>query len=173
MKKLLFVLFLFSTTAVWGQTLENNEIKLTFHSENAAFDVLDKASGHSWKAMTQEVPLLKTSNIRTQKTKIEFDFLYMQLKETFHGILELSGRELLVQITGKPATNQTGIRIEYPYPFEAQKGERILLPHGCGFAFPVDMIDLKTELIDNMRVYCRDMRMGVWGQYAEEVSPKG
>ena len=174
MKHLLLVLLLTISGTVFGQTLENDALKLTFHSKTAAFDVLDKSTGRLWRSLTEEVPLLKVSNIRKSDRMIEFDFQYPQLKSVYQGRLSLVGRELQVVLSGDADAVQTGTRIEYPYPLDAKKGERVLLPHGGGYAFPVDMTDLGTKLIDFIpTIYNRNMNMGVWGQYAEATSPTG
>ncbi|MDO5582307.1 MAG: glycoside hydrolase, partial [Planctomycetia bacterium] len=173
MKKILLILFLALSGTLFGQTLENESLKLTFHPEDGAFDVLDKSTGRNWTAMSGEEPSLKVSEVKAEKNKIAFDFKYEKLKGIYHGSLELSGRELTVRISGDPKADQVGTRIGYPYPFEAKMGERILIPHGCGFAFPVEMADLGAKQPDLMSLYNRDMNMGVWGHYAETLSPKG
>lgn len=173
MKKIMLILLLITTEMVFGQTLENTSLKLTFYPDNGAFDVLDKSTGRNWRAMADEESLLQVSDVKAEKNQIDFNFKYEKLKAVYHGTLVLSGRELTVRISGDPQAKQTGTRIGYPYPIEAKKGERILLPHGCGFAFPVEMTDPGTKNLEEMILYSSNMNMAVWGHYAETLSPKG
>lgn len=176
----LFCFFLYLAASLSAQTLENGALKVAFHPETGAFDVLEKASGREWKSMPDEgVKLQEIADVQAledeKAPKIRFGFVYPGLEKRLSAELTLEGNELAVKISGDPEMNQTGIRVEYPFPFEAQPGERVLLPHGCGFAFPVEMTneDLETDRIDFMNFYTRDLNMGVWGQYAERAAESG
>ena len=154
--------------------LENESIKVTFDEANAAFDILDKRSGKTWRQLRNELPVVKVLNVKADQSRIEFDFNYPKLTAVYRGVLVLeNGAELSVQVVGPEDAAQIGTYIEYPYPFESAVGERILLPHGGGFAFPVEMTDVGTKLTDYMLLYNRNMNMGVWGQYAETYADDG
>ncbi|MDO4573760.1 MAG: glycoside hydrolase [Planctomycetia bacterium] len=173
MKFLFSGLVVFWTTfAAWGQTLENASLKVVFRPENGAFDVQDKRTGRNWKALPDTLPVLAVSGVKAEENRLMFTFRYPQINADFHAVLTLEQNALGVRLDAAPES-RVGTRLEYPYPFEAAKGERVLLPHGCGFAFPVEMADVGTDRLDLFGVYGRDMNMGVWGQYAETVSEDG
>lgn len=77
----------------------------------------------------------------------------------------VEGRELVVTLSGDPS-RATG-PLDFPRPFAARRGERVLLTQGNGFAFPVEATDLGTDKIDISWYPGRDMEMGCFGHYAD------
>ena len=84
----------------------------------------------------------------------------------------LDGTELVVEINLPPETPQPR-PLAFPGPFRAEKGDRFILPHGCGFSLPADFPDFRPHELDRLQVYSRDMKMGCWAQYAESVASDG
>ena len=84
----------------------------------------------------------------------------------------LDGAELVVEIDLPPETPQPR-PLAFPGPFQAEKGDRFILPHGCGFSLPADFPDFRPHELDRLQVYSRDMKMGCWAQYAETAASDG
>ena len=88
------------------------------------------------------------------------------------GSWRLEGRELVFSLEGKPEASFAPVY--YPAPFVAVRGERLLVPHGCGFAFDAGETDLGGfRGMEEMTIGTRDMKMGCWGHYAEHVDETG
>jgi len=88
------------------------------------------------------------------------------------GDWRLDGSELVFTLSGDASVKFSEVR--YPAPFAAAKGERLLLPHGCGFAFDAAETNLGgIAAMDRMKFCTRDLKMGCFGHYAERTTPSG
>ena len=78
----------------------------------------------------------------------------------------VEGRELLVTLSADGGLKM-GL-LDFPRPFAAERGDRILLTQGNGFLFPAEMTDLGTDKIDLAFYPTRDMKMGCFGHLSEK-----
>lgn len=79
----------------------------------------------------------------------------------------IEGRELVVTLTADPE-RVTG-PVDFPRPFAARRGDRILLTQGNGFLFPAEMTDLGTDAVDFSAYPTRNMEMGCFGHLSERA----
>jgi len=78
----------------------------------------------------------------------------------------VEGRELLVTLSADDGLKMD--LLDFPRPFAAERGDRILLTQGNGFLFPAEMTDLGTDKIDLSFYPTRDMEMGCFGHLSEK-----
>lgn len=118
------------------------EIDVAYDAAAQAFTVRDAAAGRVWTSL----PGTRLPAWADVAWRVE-------------------GRELVVTVTGDPAQKMR--TLDFPRPFAAQRGERVLLTQGNGFSFPVEETDLGTDRIDVSWYPGRDMEMGCFGHYAD------
>ena len=122
--------------------------------DDGAVRVADRAAGRVWTTL---------ADARTTR---------LASRPDVKGSWRLEGRELVFTLEGR--VEGAFSPVYYPAPFAAVRGERLLLPHGCGFAFDAGETDLGGIAgMEEMRFCTRDMKMGCWGHYAEHVSQSG
>ena len=159
--------------SAFGAVIENDSLKVEFRKADAAFDVTDKSSGRVWRMMEGEGTSLEVSDVKASGREISFAARSRAPALDMRMRLALEGRELSVSISAPADAKIAETRLDWPYPFAGERGDRVLLTQGNGFAFPVEMTDLGTDKIDLSNYPGRDMEMGCWGQYAETLAPDG
>ena len=157
----------------FAAAIENDVLRVEFRESDAAFDVADKASGRVWRMMEGEGTALGVSDVKISDREIAFAARSRAPALDMRVRIVLEGREVAVGISAPPDAKIAGARLDWPYPFAGERGDRVLLTQGNGFAFPVEMTDLGTDKIDLSNYPGRDMEMGCWGQYSETLSPDG
>ena len=153
----------------FAAAIENDALRVEFRESDAAFDVADKAGGRVWRMMAGEGTALETSDVKISDREIAFAARSRAPALDMRVRIVLEGREVAVNISAPPDAKIAGARLDWPYPFAGERGDRVLLTQGNGFAFPVEMTDLGTDKIDLSNYPGRDMEMGCWGQYAESL----
>lgn len=149
--------------SVSAAQMENDRLRLTIDETSGLVTVEDRAAGRSWQTLADE-RTTRTISVRPLKEGIECALAAGDVK----AIWRLDGREVCCLLTAKVKGKVP--KVYYPAPFAAQKGERLLLPHGCGYAFPAEAVDLGgIARMDEMPFYTRAMKMGCWGHYGEHV----
>ena len=155
-------------------TLSNDALRVGFDCGTAAFDVTDLRTGRVWRQMPGEGAKVEVKSAaadadgRGASLALRIDGVRGEVR----GRLALDGAELSVTLDSD-ATNRVAKSFAYPYPFEAKRGERLLLPNGCGHAFPVEWTDLGTKAFDKATLWTREMKISAWGQYGEKVAADG
>lgn len=119
-----------------------DSIAVSYDSGAQAFIVRECGSGRVWRTM-DGAPL---------PPEVRVDW-------------RVEGVELVVTLSA-PADWACG-NIDFPRPFAAEKGDRILLTQGNGFAFPAEMTDLGTDLVDESWYPTRNMEMGCFGHFSD------
>lgn len=156
-----------ATLAVSAAQMENDRLRLTIDETSGLVTVEDRAAGRSWQTLADE-RTTRTISVRALKDGIECALAAGDVK----AIWRLDGREVCCLLTAKAKGKVP--KVYYPAPFAAQKGERLLLPHGCGYAFPAEAVDLGgIAQMDEMPFYTRAMKMGCWGHFGEHVAADG
>lgn len=115
--------------------LESDSLRVTFDGTTAAFQVQDLRSGRVWKQ------ILPSGSCFLKEAKLEgktlaFTALNALTVEEFRVELTLRGSELTVRLTGDPSQPMPG-PVAYPFAFESQPNDRIILPINEGISFPV------------------------------------
>lgn len=154
--------------------LSNGTLRVEMNRETAAFDVTDLRTGRVWRQMPAE-----GAKVVIRSAAVGSDGLSAALCLKVEGVggdvamrLALEGAELGIELDSA-ATNAVADAFDFPYPFEAQRGERLLLPNGCGYAIPVERADLGTTEFDRAKFWKREMKMSAWGQYGEKIAADG
>jgi len=86
------------------------------------------------------------------------------LPDGFRVDWRVEGRELVVELSADPKTPMTAL--DFPRPFAAERGDRVLLTQGNGLSFPVEETDLGTDRIDTSWYPGRDMEMACFGHHS-------
>lgn len=161
-------------SAATDLVLSNASLRVAFDRRTAAFTVTDARNGRLWRQLPQEGAKVAdvTAVQATSETALTFTFRAPESGCDVQGRLVLEGPEVAVTLEA-PAGQRLARPLAYPFPFAAQRGERVLLPNGCGYAFPVEQADLGTTAFDNMSLWSRAMKISAWGQYAETVNREG
>lgn len=137
-----------------GVVVLTNDVLDVRIGDDGAVRVEDRAAGRVWFSI---------SDVRTTRLAEHPD-----LKGTWR----LEGRELVFMLEGNAEAPFEPVY--YPPPFAASRGERLLLPHGCGFAFDAGETDLGGfASMEEMPFCTRSMKMGCWGHYAEHTDESG
>ena len=148
----------------------NGTLAVEFNETNAAFSVCDMRGGHVWRQIASPEDALRVTSAKANGSTLSFTAMRKGFASELRGSLTLDGAELVCALSA-PAATPFGFaaadEIAWPCAFEGVRGERVLLPHGCGFAIPCEKTDLGTDRMDRLQVYTRDMNMGVWAQFAE------
>ena len=154
--------------------LSNETLRVEVSRETAAFDVTDLRTGRTWRQLPTEgakVEVLSAEvnpNGRSAAFRLKIDGVDGEVVMR----LALEGAELAVELDSA-AENAVAESFDFPRPFAAQRGERLLLPNGCGYAIPVEWADLGTTEFDRAKFWKREMKMSAWGQYGETVASDG
>lgn len=127
---------------------EGERLQVSFDASASSFSVVDTQAARTWR-MFPSAPL---SSGVSCTWKVE-------------------GSELAVEISA-PTSLPMKASLVCPGAFAAEKGDRFILPTGCGFSFPADAT-FDTKALERMPVYSRAMKMGCWAQYAETVGADG
>ena len=173
MKGVVFFLAAATAAVLFSTTLENGVLRVRFDDRTAAFDVTDLRTGRTWAQMPGEGTPLEVRSVAARRDAVGFSFRLPGGGDVLKGRVALDGAEVEVTVDADPALRLPASALAYPFPFRAEKGQRVLLPHGCGFAFPVEQADLGTKGFDAFPFWSRAMKMSTWGQYAETVAPDG
>lgn len=160
------------------RTVANDFLKLDFHPDTAAFDVTDKRTGRVWRMLADEGNLAfeSISAVDVLGNSVEFVGRARGVSHPVRVALSLADAAVTVRL-GSERTGMFGEkgvrRLEYPYPFALEKGERTLLPHGCGYAFPAEMEWYGPNYPEKMSFYSRDLKMGMWAVYGQKIASDG
>lgn len=153
--------------------LSNASLRVAFDRQTAAFTVTDVRNGRLWRQLPQEgAKVADVTAVRSSETALSFAFRAPGAVDALQGRLVLEGAEVAVTLEA-PAGRRLVRPLAYPFPFAARRGARVLLPNGCGYAFPVEQADLGTTAFDSMSLWSREMKISAWGQYAETATPDG
>lgn len=125
------------------------ELEVGFDGETGAFTVRESESGRTWKSLG-DVKLPRGVDV-SWKTE---------------------GNELVVEMSAS-AGMAVSPYVEYPAPFGAERGERVLLPQGNGMAYPVEMKDICDGAERVFSYPGRDMELGCFGVYGEKKTAEG
>ena len=118
-----------------------NTVKVSYEKTTGNIVVEDSLSGRVWKSLEG----------KALPQEIEADF-------------KVEGREVVVTL--RADENFSINKLDFPHPFAAERGDRILLTQGNGFLFPAEMTDLGTDKIDYSNYPTRDMEMGCFGHFS-------
>jgi len=173
MKRIVLILSAALSAVLFPATLENGALRVRFDERTAAFDVTDLRTGRVWEQLPAEGAPLAVLSVQASRDAVAFSFRVPKVAGELRGRVALEGAEVVVTVDADPRLALPVHALAYPYPFRAEKGQRVLLPHGCGFAFPVERTDLGTKGFDAFPFWTRGMKMSTWGQYAEAVAPDG
>ena len=122
--------------------LESRDISVSYDAATGGFAVSDSAAGRTWSSLPGAAC---PDGIRVSH--------------------RVEGRELVVTLSADAGRKMS--EIDFPRPFAAERGDRILLTQGNGFLFPAEMTDLGTDKVDFSRYPTRDMEMGCFGHLSE------
>ncbi len=154
--------------------LSNEVLKVSIDCESAAMEVVDLRCGREWKQMAGE-----GAKVEVLASAADLDGKGAALLLRLDGVdgevrerIRLEGAEVGVELDSA-AENRIKDSFDFPYPFEARAGERLLLPNGCGYAIPVEAADLGTTAFDAGMFWTREMKMSAWGQYSERSAADG
>lgn len=117
-------------------------LSVSYDSGSGTLTVADSEAGRVWKSLPGEV-----------------------CPEGVRVAWRLEGRELVVTLNADADRPMTAL--DFPRPFAAARGDRILLTQGNGFLFPAEMTDLGTDKIDFSAYATRDMELGCFGHLSE------
>jgi len=163
------LLFLAAGAAESGLRLEDGPLTAAFDAHGEV-TVTDSRCGRVWTsradARTATVVDVRRGGKMIRCRVSAGDF-------TADGAWTFDRGELVFSLVAPTGSVMTAA-ICYPAAFVAAKGERILLPHGCGYAFDAGETDLGGfKAMEEMAFYTRNMKMGCWGHYAEHVGADG
>ena len=173
MKRAFCMLCAALSATVFPATLENGVLGVRFDERTGALDVTDLRTGRVWSQMAEEGARLEVMSVDAGRGAVAFSFRVPRIDGELRGRVALEGAEVSVTVDADPALRLSADALAYPSPFRAERGQRVLLPHGCGFAFPVERTDLGSKGFDTFLFWTRGMKMSTWGQYAEAVAPDG
>ena len=123
------------------QSESDDSLVVEYDKKTGSFTVVDVEGGRTWRSLSGESP----------DKDIQVDY-------------KIEGREVVVELKADPEKPlQT---LDFPRPFAAERGDRILLTQGNGFLFPAEMTDLGTDLIDYSHYPSRNMEMGCFGHFS-------
>ena len=172
MKRTVCILSAAMAAVLFSATLENDLLQVRFDDRTAAFDVTDRRTGRVWCQMPEAGVRTEVLSVDAGRDAVSFRFRAQGVSGELRGRLSLEGAEAVVTVEADPALPLPANTLAYPAPFRAERGQRMLLPHGCGFAFPVERTDLGPGF-DAFPFWSRNMKMSTWGQYAERTAPDG
>ncbi|MDD6030860.1 MAG: glycoside hydrolase [Kiritimatiellae bacterium] len=173
MRQVVFLLSAAAAAVLFSATLENGALQVCFDERTAAFAVTDRRTGRIWEQLPEAGAALAVQSVSAVSNAVAFTCRVAGQAGDLRGRIALEGAEVAVTLDADPALRLSAGVLAYPAPFRAEKGQRVLLPHGCGFAFPVERTDLGTKGFDAFPFWTRGMKMSTWGQYAEAVAPDG
>ena len=130
------VLLLLTGLSCFGQ-----DIAVSYDETPGSFSVVDPDGGRTWASLPGEAC---PAGVRVSH--------------------RVEGRELLVTLTADAGMRMGAL--DFPRPFAAERGDRILLTQGNGFLFPADRVDLGTDAVDFSHYPTRDMEMGCFGHFS-------
>ena len=123
------------------QSESDDSLVVEYDKKTGSFTVVDVEGGRTWRSLSGE----------SADKDIQVDY-------------KIEGREVVVELKANPEKPLRAL--DFPRPFAAERGDRILLTQGNGFLFPAEMTDLGTDLIDYSHYPSRDMEMGCFGHFS-------
>lgn len=164
-------MFLFIATLLFAQ---NDTLKLSFNTDDASFKIQDKRCERTYQAEWGEgLERFAPREVQQLTNGVSFRFAAKAFASPLTARLELAGERLSVTLEGNAGAAWQGGTVEYPYPITSRAGERLLLPNGQGYSFPVEMRELGDRYQERALFYTRELRLGMWGQFAEQELASG
>ncbi len=128
-------------------TIENAAIKGEFHTLNGALNVTDKRSGRIWRQNSANARHWVLRPRKTGPRTIAFDLLTnAQSLISCSFEIDESKPEILFTLDAADRT-QPFANLAYPYPFQPQSGDRIIVPMNEGISYPVEEPNIHFSLI--------------------------
>ena len=129
-------------------TIENAAIRGEFHTLNGALDVTDKRSGRVWRQNSANARLWVFRPHKVGERTIAFDLFLTNAQCVVSCTFEIdeSKPEILFTLDAADKTQPFG-NLGYPYPFQPQSGDRIIVPMNEGISYPVEEPNIHLSLI--------------------------
>ena len=172
-------------------TIETRELALDFDERNAAFSVTDRRTSRVWRQLPDDrTGLFGITDVAVDAVsrRIRFYAHNKYLEAPLAVEIALDGETVRVALdSDAEAKMQHGRTVDtasgemhpapkaiyYPYAFELKPKDRTLLPHGSGYAFPADQLEMGEGFPEHMKCYTSNFKMGMWGCYSEREMPSG
>ena len=129
-------------------TIENATILGEFHTLNGALDVTDKRSGRVWRQNTANARLWITNPRKVGQRTIAFDVFLTNVQNVVSCSFELDEKKPEILFTLDAADkSQPFVNLSYPYPFQPNPGDRIIVPMNEGISYPVEEPNIHLSLV--------------------------
>ncbi len=161
--------------ALPGAVVENDCLRVELDEASGRLIVTDRRTARVWRSLADDHPVAVES-CTVAGAAIAFKARVGGVAEALTGQVTLAGERLHCRLDAMPkaafAEGDANL-VGWPCGFEAEKGDRFLLPHGSGFSFAAEETDLGERFDARMHGYSREWRMGMWAQYAERLAADG
>ena len=129
-------------------TIENAAIRGDFHTLNGALDVTDKRSGRVWRQNSANARLWVFHPRKVGQRTIAFDLFLANSQNVVSCSFELDENKPEILFTLDAADkSQPFANLGFPYPFQPQSGDRIIVPMNEGISYPVEEPNIHFSLI--------------------------
>jgi hypothetical protein len=147
-----------NATLAPAMTLENDALKLVFHTTDGVLSVLDKRTLQIWDQRPVSGDLVVTD--ATLSEEVRATLLHASSGETLRLTVALDGDkpECLVSLAGDGSLPSA---IRYPHPFVTGKGTALIVPMNEGISYPVD--DATIEPMQLIAYGGHGICMAFWG----------